>query len=94
MGTLNGVRLASSPWTLARFRAGLLTALTARLGVFFGGLGEPSVSPLCLSLEGAVGRTLGSILNLNILLGVRDDVPHLGKLVFHQILVEGVDDLQ
>jgi len=41
-----------------------------------------------------VGRNLSSILNLNILLGVRDDVPHLGKLVFHQILVEGVDDLQ
>ena len=70
-----------------------MTALTARLGVFFGGLGEPSVYPLCLSLEGAVGRTLGSILNLNILLGASEDVSHLGDLVFHQMLVEGVCNL-
>ena len=43
------------------------------------------------SLGGAVGRTPGSILNLNILLG-----SHFGNLVHHYmfILVERVGDLQ
>jgi len=44
-------------------------------------------------LGGAVGKTPGSILNLNILLSVSEDVPHLGDLVFHQMLVEGRGDL-
>ena len=43
---------------------------------------------------GAVGRTLNSIFNLNILLGASEDVPYFGDLVFHQILVERVGDLQ
>ena len=44
-------------------------------------------------LGGAVGKTPGSILNLDILLGAGEDGPHLGDLVFHQMFVEGVGDL-
>ena len=36
-----------------------------------------------LSLGGVVGRTSGSILNLNTLLGASEDVPHLSDFVFH-----------
>ena len=53
----------------------------------------PSISPLCPSLGEAVGRTPDSILNLIILLGASENVPHLDHLVFHQMLVEGVSDL-
>ena len=35
-----------------------------------------------------------SILNLNILLGASEDVSHIGDLVFHQVLVDRIDDLQ
>jgi len=52
------------------------------------------VPPLLPLAWGIVGRTSGSILNLNILLGASDDVPHLGDLMFHQMLVKGVGDLQ
>ena len=45
-------------------------------------------------LRGAISRTLGSILNLNIFLGASEDVPHLGDLVFHQMLIKEVGDLQ
>jgi len=43
---------------------------------------------------GSDWQNLGSILNFNILLGMSEDVPQLGDLMFHQILVEGVGDLQ
>jgi len=46
------------------------------------------------SLGRVVGRTSGNILNLNILLGTSEDVPYLGKLIFHQMLIEGVGNLQ
>jgi len=45
-----------------------------------------------LALE-AVCRILGSILNLNKLLGASESVSHLGDLVFQQMLIEGVCDL-
>ena len=40
-----------------------------------------------------VGRTFGSILNLNILLDASEDIPHLDDLMFHKMFVEGVGDL-
>ena len=58
------------------------------------GCDAPSISPLCPSLGGAIGKTSGSILNLNILLSASEDNPHLGDLMFHQMLVERVVDLQ
>ena len=46
------------------------------------------------SLGGVAGRIFDSILNLNILLGASEDVSHIGDLVFHQVLVDRIDDLQ
>ena len=41
----------------------------------------------------AVGRTPGSILDLDVLLNAGENVPHFGDLVLHQTFV-GVSDLQ
>jgi len=46
------------------------------------------------SLGRVISRTLDRILNLNIFLGASEDVPHLSDLMFYQILIEGVGDLQ
>ena len=46
------------------------------------------------SLGRVVVITSVNILNLNILLGLSENVSHLGDLVFHQLFVEGVGDLQ
>jgi len=87
-GILNGVRSASSPRDLVRFRADLLLTLTTLLGVFLEG---PSCA-FCFSdlplAWGAVGRNLGDILNLNALLGVGEDVSRLGDLILYKMLVE------
>ena len=92
--TLNGVKLASSAWASTRLQAGLLIVLTA----WFGSSSEekvlPSVSPLRPLLGGVVGRTSVSILNLTILLDASENVPHLDDLMFHQMFVKRVRDLQ
>ena len=53
---------------------------------------------LLLHFAPSLGRvviiTSVNVLNLNILLGASEDVPHLGDLVFHQLFIEGVCDLQ
>jgi len=53
--------------------------------------------PLFLYFTPSLGEWLAelrSIFNLNILLDASENVPHLGDLVFHQMLVEGMGDLQ
>ena len=72
----------------------MLTTLTSQLGCSLEEQVAPSISPLCLSLDGVVGRIFNSILNLYILLGASEDVPHLSDLLFHHMLIEGVGDLQ
>ena len=39
-------------------------------------------------LGGAIGRNSGDILNLDILLGADEDVPHLGDFTLHQVPVK------
>jgi len=41
------------------------------------------------AIDCASARTL----DLDVLLDVEEDVPHLGNFVLHQVLVEGVDNL-
>ena len=40
------------------------------------------------SFAGAVGRNVGGILNLDVLLGAGEDLPHLGDLMLRQVLVK------
>jgi len=50
--------------------------------------------PVTALLGGAVGCATGRIFNLDVLLNLKEDVPHLGDFVLHQMLVKGVGDLQ
>ena len=50
-------------------------------------------SPLSSPVR-AIDCVLGRILDLDVFLVSREDVPHLGDFMFHQVLVEGVGDLQ
>jgi len=43
---------------------------------------------------GAIGRTPSRIFDLHVLLRPDENVPHLGDIVLHQMLVEQVGDLQ
>ena len=52
-----------------------------------------STFPLADLFGRVVGCALGHILNLDILLDLKEDVPHLGDFVLHQVLVESVGDL-
>ena len=50
---------------------------------------------LCiLPLERAIDYVSYHILDLNILLNPREDVPHPDDFMLHQVFVEGVGDLQ
>ena len=46
--------------------------------------------PFC----GALGCALGHVINLDILLDPKEDIPHIGNFVLYQVLVERVGDLQ
>ena len=50
--------------------------------------------PLTVIFRGAVGCAPARIFNLHVLLDPKDDVPHRGDFVFHQMLVERVSGLQ
>ena len=52
------------------------------------------VSPFILPCGRALGCITGCILNLNVFLSSKEVVPHLGDFMLHQVLVEGVSDLQ
>ena len=50
--------------------------------------------PLILSFGSAIDCALGRILNLDVLLGPKENILHLGDFVLHQMFVERVGDLQ
>ena len=50
--------------------------------------------PFILSFGRATGFVPSSILNLHVLLSLREDVPHPGNFMLHQIFVERVGNLQ
>jgi len=69
-------------------------ALEARFWLFLGAAGCGFLFPLEALLRGAVGCALSHIFNVNVLLDPKEDVSHLGDLMLHQVLVNGVGDLQ
>ena len=54
----------------------------------------PRILPLTLPFGRVIGSISGSILDLDIFLSSREDVPHPGDFVLHQVLTEGMGDLQ
>ena len=46
-----------------------------------------------LSFGRATGFAPSSTLNLHVFLSSREDVPHFGDFILHQVFVEGVRDL-
>ena len=52
------------------------------------------VSFLYPTLGRGIGYISGCTLHLDVLLNLREDVPYFGDLMLHQVLVEGVGDLQ
>ena len=94
MEILNGVKLASSLWALARsVRVHLLlqcpnfdSSLRDMIGFMF--------LPFILSFVRVIGYAQGSILDLYVLLSLRENVPHLDNFMLHQVFVEGIGELQ
>ena len=52
------------------------------------------VSPLHSFIRRVTGLTPGSILNMYAFLRLREDVPHPGDFILHQVFIERAEDLQ